>query len=120
MPEQCRLVLTILGCIVASGFGDAYGFIHSAKVWQNGHIDLTELGKSAAGFAFGVAAYWFSIRFFDRLGITFAETQTLVWFACTIIGVAVLNGKFAHWAMIDQAVAVCIFAGVGWLMFRTA
>jgi hypothetical protein len=118
-PEQFRALLIVIALTVLSGFGDSQGFLHSAKVWQDGRIVWPEVAYSAAGFGFGISVYWVSIRFYQRLGISFAETQTIFWFAVTIIGVAVLSGKFIQWQRLEQLVAVGVLAGVGWLLFRT-
>jgi hypothetical protein len=63
--------------------------------------------------------YWVAIRSYQQLGVLFAETQVLFWFAVTIVGVAIFSGKFARWHTIDQIVAVAVLAGIGWLLFRT-
>lgn len=47
------------------------------------------------------------------------EMQTLLWFTMTIIGVAIVSGQFVDWQRVDQAVAVAILIGLGWLLFRT-
>ncbi|HKZ69060.1 MAG TPA: hypothetical protein VJ020_03215 [Anaerolineales bacterium] len=118
-PEQIRALLIVIALTVISGFGDSQGFLHSAKVWREDRIVWEEVAYSAASFGFGIAVYWVSIRFYQRLGVSFAETQTIFWFAVTIIGVAVLSGKFAQWGRADQFVALGVLAGVGWLLFRT-
>jgi hypothetical protein len=47
------------------------------------------------------------------------EAQTLVWFAATIIGVAILSGQFLRWQLLDQSIAVVVLAGIAWLLART-
>jgi hypothetical protein len=47
-----------------------------------------------------------------------AEIQTLLWFGITIIGVAVLRGRFFSWPSGDQVVAVGVMAGLAWLLAR--
>jgi hypothetical protein len=118
-PEQFRLVLIVLSLTVISGIGDAHGFIHSAKVWHAGRWVWPEVAQSALGFAFGMSMYWVAVRYYQQLGISLAETQTIFWFAVTLIGVAVVSGKFIHWAWIDQGVALAVLAGIGWLLVRT-
>ncbi|HYR86493.1 MAG TPA: hypothetical protein VE422_20565 [Terriglobia bacterium] len=78
-----------------------------------------ELAKSAAGFGLGIVMYWASIRFLQQFGVLSAETQTILWFGVTIIGIAVLSGSSLRWAVVDQSVAVLVLAGIGWLLFRT-
>jgi hypothetical protein len=120
MTDQLRLFAIVIALTIASGIGDSQGFLHAARVWRDGALMWDQLLKSALGFTFGIVMYWIAIRFFVESGVTIAETQTLVWFAVTIIGVAALSGQFLHWHLIDQLVAVGALSGIGWLMFRTA
>ena len=119
MSEQTKLVLLVAGVTILSGLGDSMGFIHAAKIWRNGELVWEELLKSAFGFCFGIAMYWIVIRFLQQLGIVSAETQTIFWFGATIIGVAIISRKFFVWETLDQVVAVFVFLGIGWLLFRT-
>jgi len=41
-------------------------------------------------------------------------------FAATIIGIAAMSGHFLRWPLADQALAVALLLGIGWLMVRTA
>ena len=102
------------------GLGDALGFVHASRVWQDGRFAGSEAVKSALGFQFGVAMYWLTLRELTRWGVVSAEAQTLVWFGATIVGVAVLSGQLLRWQPVDQAVAALVLVGVGWLLFRTA
>jgi len=103
-----------------SGLGDAQGFLFAGKVWKNGEFQWFAALRSAMGFQFGVVMYWFALRYLTRSGIVAVEVQTLFWFGATIIGVALLGGHFLRWAAADQAAAVAVLLGIGWLMFRTA
>jgi hypothetical protein len=113
------IVLIVL-LTVLCGIGDAQGFIHAGKVWQDGRFEWAHALKSAAGFQVGVVTYWFVLRQLAIHGVVAVEVQTLFWFVATIIGVALLSGQALRWPLIDQAVAGCVLAGVGWLMYRTA
>lgn len=113
-------VLLIASLTILCGIGDAQGFIHAGKVWQGERFDWAHALKSAAGFQVGVVTYWIVLRQLATHGVVAVEVQTLFWFVATIIGVALLSGQVLHWPLIDQAVAGCVLAGVGWLMYRTA
>jgi hypothetical protein len=102
------------------GLGDALGFVHASRVWQDGRFAWTEATKSVLGFQFGVVMYWLALRELSAWGVVSAEAQTLVWFGATIIGVAALSGQLLRWHPADQAVALLVLAGIGWLLFRTA
>lgn len=113
------LWLLIIAITLLSGVGDAYGFTHAALVWQNGRFVLGEFARSAAGFAVGIGLYWLVLKYMTAAGVVAPEIQTIAWFAVTIVGVALLSGKFLAWPRLDQAVAVAVLAGVGWLLVRT-
>jgi hypothetical protein len=113
-------VLLIVLLTGICGFGDAQGFIHAGKIWNGGTFDWPHALKSAAGFQLGVITYWFVLRLLAEHGIVAVEVQTLFWFVATIVGVGFLGGQALRWPLTDQAVAVCVLVGVGWLMYRTA
>lgn len=103
-----------------SGIGDALGFIHAGRVWQNGRFDWLEALKSAGAFQAGVMMYWFALRHLQAHGVVAVETQTLFWFSATVIGIAILSRQFFRWPLPDQAVACAVLMGVGWLLYRTS
>jgi hypothetical protein len=117
--EQIKLLLIIVGITLISGIGDSQGFIHAAKMWQNGRVVWSEFCKSGLGFAVGISTFWVAVKYFKEFGILSPEIQTLIWFGVTIIGIALVSRRFLTWQTIDQLVAVCVFLGIGWLLFRT-
>jgi hypothetical protein len=112
-------LLILLGATLACGAADALGFVHAARVWHGGQFVWREALLSAACFQFGVAMYWIALRTLSSWGVVATETQTLVWFAATIIGVAILSGQFLRWQALDQSVALGVLAGIAWLLART-
>ena len=113
------IVLIVLFTLL-SGLGDAQGFVHAGKVWNQGHFDWIEALKSAAGFQFGVFMYWLAVRQLAFQGVVAPEVQTLFWFVATMVGIGALSGHFVRWPVVDQCAAVCVLLGIGWLMVRTA
>lgn len=111
-------VILMIGFTLLSGAGDALGFIHAGKVWQNDQIVWREVLWSALGFSAGVFMYWLALRYLTGFGIASTEIQTLFWFGITLVGVAVLSGQFVRWHPVDQVVGVAVLAGIGWLLFR--
>lgn len=107
-------------CTLLSGLGDAQGFIHASRVWQDGRFVWNEALLSAAGFQFGVVMYWLALHGLTSQGVVHVEIQTLFWFGATIVGIALISGRFLHWTPIDQATGVVVLAGIGWLLYRTA
>lgn len=103
---------------VLSGLGDAEGFIHASKVWQDGRFVWAEALKCIAGFQFGMLMYWLALWKLSSHGVVAVEIQTLFWFSATIIGVALLSGRMLRWPAIDKAVAVAVLTGIGWLLCR--
>ncbi|MSQ48075.1 MAG: hypothetical protein EXR78_06765 [Deltaproteobacteria bacterium] len=113
-PAIIILILTLI-----SGFCDSLGFTHAARMWQGPSLVFSEAIRSAVGFATGIAIYWITVRHLREAGIVTAEIQTLLWFGSTILGVAVLSGRSFSWRPVDQAVAVMVLVGIGWLIFHT-
>jgi hypothetical protein len=112
-------VVLIVTFILLSGLGDAQGFIHSSRIWQGGRFVWAEALKSVLAFLFGIFMFWMALRYLGQFGIVSAEIQTLFWFGVTLVGVAVLSGRFVRWERPDQLVAVGVLAGIGWLLVRT-
>lgn len=113
-------VFLIILFTTLSGYGDARGFIHASRIWQDGKFIWQEALRSAVGFQFGVLMFWIALRYLGRFGVIGAEVQTLIWFGVTIIGVAALSGRFLRWGHAEQAVALLVLAGIGWLLYRDA
>jgi hypothetical protein len=117
--EQMRAVGLIIVLTLISGLGDSYGFVHASKIWQDGKLFWDEAGKSALGFAVGISLYWLVLKYMTELGVVSPEVQMLFWFGVTLIGVAIASGMFFRWQFSEQAVAVAVLAGIGWLLVRT-
>jgi hypothetical protein len=117
MPSTNFLIA--LALVVLSGFADSLGFVYAAKVWQKDVFSWLDLVKSMLGWWGGITLYVISLRFMARMGVTSAEIQTIVWFAMTIIGVVIFSGKFFIWPRLDQAVAILVLVGLGWLLARS-
>ena len=114
------LPLLILALLALSGFADSIGFYYASKIWQNGLLSWTDLGKSALGWAVGISLYVIALRPMSTVGVAAAEVQTTVWFAMTIVGVVILSGRFFHWPRLDQAIALMVVVALGWLLVRTS
>ena len=112
-------MLLIVALLLLCGLGDALGFVHAARAWQDGRFSWSEGLKCAASFQFGVVMYLLTLREIGKHVAISAEAQTLVWFGATIIGVAALSGQLLRWQPAEQAVALGVLAGIGWLLFRT-
>ena len=116
--EPVKVCLIVVVLTVLSGLADARGFIHSARVWQQDHLVWAELAKSALGFGVGILLYWAALRHLHRAGVVSPELQTLFSFAFTLLGVALFSGRIVRWPSVDQATALLVVAGIGWLLFR--
>ncbi len=115
-----RLSVMIAVLTLAAGVLDSLAFTYSASMWKGGRIAWNHASRAAVCFALGITLYWGAVRYLGEAGIVQAEIQTLIWFAVTIIGVVVLGGRFIHWPLVDQIVAVNVFLGLGWLIARTS
>lgn len=112
-------IIVLITLTIISGLGDANGFSHAANIWFKGKIVPAELIRSVIGFTVGIAAYLISIRYFQGFGIITPEIQTIGWMVITIIGVAIIGGKFTRWQTSDQILSVIIIIGLCVLILRT-
>ncbi len=115
-----RLLLLITGFLIASGIFDALAFTYSARMWDGAGLVWSETAKAAGSFIVGITMYWGAVRYLPEVGVVTPEIQTLVWFVVTILGVAVLGGRFFHWQLLEQLAAVNVFVSLGWLVSRSA
>ena len=118
LSGQLRLSLLIFAFTVASAVFDAMGFTYAAQVWQGTRLNGAVAAKSAASFMIGITMYWAAVRFLSEAGIVTAELQSLLWLGVTIVGVAVLGGRFFQWPLVDQVLAVNVLASLAWLISR--
>jgi hypothetical protein len=116
MMRHVLIGTACVGLTLVSGVGDTYGFVHATGAWRGGALVVSELARSAIGFAVGIATYWLVVRYLAELGVRSTTLQTLGWFAVTIVGVAVVSGDVARWSPINQVIAGAVVAGVGWLL----
>ncbi len=116
--EPAKMYLLVVALTVLSGLADARGFIHAARMWQQDHLVWAELAKSGLGFGVAVLLYWVGLRHLHRAGVVSPEVQALFCSAVTLLGVAVFSGRIFRWPSADQATALLVVAGIGWLVFR--
>jgi hypothetical protein len=112
-------IIAIIFLTALTGIADSQGFIYSAQVWQKGKFIWINAGKSILSFSVGIMIYWLAIKFMQQVGIISAEIQTTIWFAITIVGVAIASGKFFHWSLTNQFVSVLVLIGIGFLIIKT-
>lgn len=117
--HQIAIFSAILGLILVSGIGDSQFFLHAATVWNHGKPVFSELIKSALGGVIGIITYWLTVRFLEEAGVVSPEIQTVLWFAITIVGIAILNKKFLHWQPTEQIIGVLVIMGIAWLLVKT-
>jgi hypothetical protein len=118
LGADLKTLLLIVGTALLSGLGDSQGFVHASSMWQAGRFVARECAKSAAGFAVGIGSYWLCVRYLKECGVLAPETQTLLWFATAMLGVALASGEWLRWHRVDQAVAMAVLLELGWLVFR--
>jgi hypothetical protein len=120
MASPLALSLLTAFFMLTAGVLDSLAFTYSAHIWRDGRLDWPQLARAAVLFALGIALYWGGLRYLGAVGVVAPELQTLLWFAVTIVGVTLLGGRFAHWPLLEQLVALNALASLGWLLVRTA
>lgn len=118
LPLKLGLLITTF--TVASGLLDSLAFTYASTMWQGGRIVWADAVKSAVSFALGIGLYWCAVRYLSQAGVVMPEIQTLIWFSVTIVGVAVLGGRFPSWPVLDQVIALNVLLSMGFLIARTA
>jgi hypothetical protein len=112
-------IILVVMLTLLSAFCDSLGLMYASRVWQENTLRWNELRLSAAGFSAGVMFYWLAVRYLNQTGIVAPELQAVLWFGTAAIGVAILSGQFLSWPRLDQAVALAVLLGIGWLLWRT-
>ena len=121
MELNLRLTLVVAGCLtLASGIFDSLAFTHASSMWKEGRLVWLDAAKSGGAFLLGMTAYCLAVRYLSQAGVVQAEIQTLLWFVITMVGVAILGGRFFAWQPLEQLVALNVLVGLGWLISRTA
>ncbi len=118
--ETLKLLGWFLSLTLISGYFDSRGFIHAATIWRDGRLVWAAIFWTNFFFLLGITFYWVSLRFLAQLGVGAPEIQAVIWFAVTLIGVALASGHFFRWAPAEQAVGVLVIVALGWLFYRTA
>jgi hypothetical protein len=106
--------------LIGSGIGDSLGFVHAARVWEGGRSPLREIAHSGLWFSGGIGLYWLALYWARQLGIVSPGLQTVLWFAVTIVGVAVITGEFPQWRLSDQILAGVVMISMAALLFRVS
>ena len=119
MFAQMKMMILIIGLTLLSGIADSQGFVHAAKIWEGQKVIWSEVTKSTLGFAIGILLYWIVLKYLKAVQVAAPEVQTMIWFGVTIVGVAVLSGRFAQWRGTKQLVAGGVILGICWLLMRT-
>ena len=112
-------VTLFIALTAITGFADSQGFVHAARIWDDGRWVWREAWLSGVAFAIGVASYWVVVRFIAELGVRSAAVQTMGWFAVTIAAVALTEGGH-KWEPLDIATAIVVVAGLALLLYRTS
>jgi hypothetical protein len=120
MEVNLRLTVLVAGFTLASGIFDSLAFTHAASMWKDGRLIWLDAAKSAGSFVLGMTMYCVAVRYLSEAGVIQAEIQTLLWFVITLVGVAILGGRFFEWQPLEQLVAINVLFCLGWLISRTA
>lgn len=108
----------IISLTLVTGFTDAKGFVYASAAWEAGQFVPAMALRAFGFFMLGIPAYLIMLYFLQRQGVVAAELQVMLWFVITIIGVALLNGRFMTWAMSERIVAGLVMCGMMWLMVK--
>ena len=94
MTTLIIIILAIIG-----GLAESQGYVHASKVWDKGKLVWNQVVISSFGYVIGTILLFVVIRFLQDAKIFSAELQTIIWFAATMLGVALVSGKFFSWPL---------------------
>ncbi len=115
---QLAATIGFLGLTLLTGLIDAQGFVQASRIWEGGRLDWMAGARAAGLFATGIGTYYAALGFLARLGVVAVEVQMVLWFAVTLIAVAVFSGRFFNWHPLDQGVGCVVALGLLWLAWR--
>lgn len=118
MRMSLQSLAIIVFLTVITGFADARGFMHASAMWDGGTFVPATAVRAIAYFVVGIPAYMATLYFLRRHGLVVAELQVMVWFLITVVGVALMSGRFFTWNMVDRLVAGVVVIGMIWLVAR--
>ena len=113
MTTLIIIILAIIG-----GFAESQGYIHASKVWDKGKLVWYHVTMSTLGYVIGTILLFAVIRLLQEAKIFSAELQTIIWFTTTMLGVALVSGKYFSWPLAEKVVSLFIIIGIGWLLIR--
>lgn len=111
-------IVRVILLTVLSGLADAHGFVHAARAFQANAVSTNDLALTVFYAGLGLISYLFAVRDLMRLGIDAPEIHMLFWLGVTIVGLAVLSGRFSQWAGVDRLVGATVVLGISWLIVR--
>ena len=118
MEATLFYALLIIILTFVSGYADALGFNYANLAWTKDGVEKINIAKSLFFFGIGIGTYICLIPFLKKFGISSPVLQTLGWFGCVIIVLAIVDGKIFKWPLLDQIIATMVFVGIAWLMYR--
>ncbi|NVK73814.1 hypothetical protein C0J08_22585 [Marinomonas sp. CT5] len=106
--------------LMFSAWFDAKGFQYASKTWGlEGSMAWKQGALSLLFFMLGVSVYIYSVRFLVLAGVSSSIVQTLIWFAATIAGVAIISGEWLKWSSVQYIALLAVVIGLGTLMATT-
>jgi hypothetical protein len=111
--------MALIALTLASGWVDALGISHAARIHDGTRIVWPEVVRAVLWFLGGIGLYLVAVGLTHVAAKVPAEVLAMLWFVSTIVGVATLSGRLFQWSRADQAVALSVVLGLGWLLVRT-
>ncbi len=118
MPRLMSLATVIL-LTFGSGLLDARGFVFAARAWPDGRLHAPAGLMALLCFVGGLSLYIVAVRFMQNVGVTGVALQSALWFIVTAVGIAIMDSSILNWSRVQQAVALAVALGLGWLIATT-
>lgn len=114
-----NLTIGIFFLLIAA-IADARAIYHATRCWRSGQLVNAEFWLTVMFFLASIAPFVYSIKFFQKEGITSQTLQSLLWFATTVIFISVLDKSILNWARLDQIMSLIIALSLGILIYRVS
>lgn len=114
-----NIVTGVIFLLIAA-LADARAINHATKSWDVNQLVHMEFFLTAVYFLCSIAPFVYSIKFFQRAGISSQTLQSLLWFATTVIFISILDRTILAWSRLDQIIALLSVLSLGTLIYRVS
>jgi hypothetical protein len=107
------IVITLIAAAI-----EAHGYNYGFQAFKDGTINPNLAVLSFILYSLGIIVDYIGLHVMSKSTIYIPEILSTIFMVGTIVGIALLSGQFFTWKTADQAVAIAVVVGIGWLTYR--